>query len=150
MSTILDQWRPDSCSRLSCLCWCLRWNWRTGDILVIDTPGQVELFAFREASSHLVEVLGQGRASLAFLFDPMLSQTPSGFVSQMLLFLVHLDLAFNSQLSFQTDLLEPGSIRQNFEWGENLDVLEAARRICCRINGPKFQHLGGWICHWAT
>ncbi len=41
----------------------------SGDILVIDTPGQVELFAFREASSHLVEVLGQGRACLAFLFD---------------------------------------------------------------------------------
>ena len=47
----------------------------SGDIMVIDTPGQVELFAFREASSHLVEVLGRGRACLAFLFDPMLSQT---------------------------------------------------------------------------
>ena len=32
----------------------------SGDLLVIDTPGQVELFAFREASSHMVEVLGQG------------------------------------------------------------------------------------------
>ena len=43
----------------------------SGDLLVIDTPGQVELFAFREASSHFVEVLGQGRAALIFLFDPM-------------------------------------------------------------------------------
>ena len=57
----------------------------SGDMLIVDTPGQVELFAFREASSHLVEVLGQGRACLVFLFDPMLSRTPSGFVSQMLL-----------------------------------------------------------------
>ena len=55
----------------------------SGDILVVDTPGQVELFAFREASSHLVQVIGQGRACLVFLFDPMLSQTPSGFVSQL-------------------------------------------------------------------
>ena len=36
----------------------------SGDILVVDTPGQVELFAFREASSHLVQVIGQGRACL--------------------------------------------------------------------------------------
>ena len=28
-----------------------------GDIMIVDTPGQVELFAFREASSHLVHVL---------------------------------------------------------------------------------------------
>ena len=32
----------------------------SGDMLIVDTPGQVELFAFREASSHLVDVLGQG------------------------------------------------------------------------------------------
>ena len=29
----------------------------SGDMLIIDTPGQVELFAFREASNHLVDVL---------------------------------------------------------------------------------------------
>ena len=57
----------------------------SGDLLIIDTPGQVELFAFREASNHLVEVLGQDRSALIFLFDPMLSRSASGFVSQMLL-----------------------------------------------------------------
>ena len=31
----------------------------SGEMMVVDTPGQVELFAFREASSHLIETLGR-------------------------------------------------------------------------------------------
>ena len=57
----------------------------SGELIIVDTPGQVELFAFREASSHLIEVLGQDQAAIIYLFDPMLSRSPSGFVSQMLL-----------------------------------------------------------------
>ncbi len=99
----------------------------SGDMMIIDTPGQVELFAFREASNHLVDVLGQGRAALAFLFDPMLSQTPSGFVSQMLLSNIvqfRLGLPTANYLS-KADLLEPEVLEKILEWGERLDVLEA-------------------------
>jgi hypothetical protein len=99
----------------------------SGDMMIIDTPGQVELFAFREASNHLVDVLGQGRAALAFLFDPMLSQTPSGFVSQMLLSNIvqfRLGLPTANYLS-KADLLEPEILEKILEWGERLDVLEA-------------------------
>ena len=98
-----------------------------GDMLVIDTPGQVELFAFREASNHLVDVLGQGRAALVFLFDPMLSQTPSGFVSQMLLSnIVQFRLALpTANFLSKADSLEPEVLEKILEWGERLDVLEA-------------------------
>ena len=96
--------------------------------MIVDTPGQVELFAFREASSHLVEVLGQGRACLIFLFDPLLSSTPSGFVSQMLLSsIVHFRLGLpTANFLSKSDLLEPEILERILEWGENLDVLEAA------------------------
>ena len=99
-----------------------------GDIMVVDTPGQVELFAFREASNHLVQVLGQGRACLIFLFDPLLSSTPSGFVSQMLLSsIVHFRLGLpTANFLSKSDLLEPDILERILEWGENLDVLEAA------------------------
>ena len=30
----------------------------SGEMMIVDTPGQVELFAFREASNHLIETLG--------------------------------------------------------------------------------------------
>ena len=98
------------------------------DILIVDTPGQVELFAFREASSHLVSVIGQGRACLIFLFDPMLSQTPSGFVSQMLLSsIVHFRLGLpTANFLSKSDLLEPEALERVLDWGENLDILEAA------------------------
>lgn len=100
----------------------------SGDIMIIDTPGQVELFAFREASSHLVEVLGRGKACLAFLFDPMLSQTPSGFVSQMLLSsIVHFRLGLpTANFLSKSDLLEPETLEKIVEWGDNLSALEAA------------------------
>ena len=98
------------------------------DMLIVDTPGQVELFAFREASSHLVDVIGQGRACLIFLFDPMLSQTPSGFVSQMLLSsIVHFRLGLpTANFLSKSDLLEPEVLERIMEWGDNLDILEAA------------------------
>ncbi len=100
----------------------------SGDIMVIDTPGQVELFAFREASSHLVEVLGQGRSCLIFLFDPLLSSTPSGFVSQMLLSsIVHFRLGLpTANFLSKSDLLEPEVLERILDWGDNLDILEVA------------------------
>ena len=98
------------------------------DMLIVDTPGQVELFAFREASNHLVNVIGQGRACLIFLFDPMLSQTPSGFVSQMLLSaIVHFRLGLpTANFLSKSDLLEPEALERVMDWGDNLDILEAA------------------------
>ncbi len=99
-----------------------------GDLLVIDTPGQVELFAFREASSHMVEVLGQGQAALIFLFDPMLSQSASGFVSQMLLSnIVHFRLGLpTANFLSKADLLAPEDLDRVLGWGEDLDMLESA------------------------
>ena len=99
-----------------------------GDLLVIDTPGQVELFAFREASSHMVEVLGQGQAALIFLFDPMLSQSASGFVSQMLLSnIVHFRLGLpTANFLSKSDLLPPEDLDRVLRWGEDLDLLESA------------------------
>ncbi len=57
----------------------------SSDYVLVDTPGQIELFAFREASKAIVEALGGDRAMLTFLFDPALARTPSGFVSLLLL-----------------------------------------------------------------
>jgi GTPase SAR1 family protein len=54
------------------------------DYFIIDTPGQIELFAFRESSKQIVEKLG-GNALIGYLFDPLLAKTPTGFVSQVML-----------------------------------------------------------------
>ena len=100
----------------------------TGDVMIIDTPGQVELFAFREASSHMIEVLGNDQAAVIYLFDPMLSRSPSGFVSQMLLSSIvefRLGLPTKNFLS-KCDLLDEGELEKIMEWGERLEILEMA------------------------
>lgn len=55
------------------------------DYILIDTPGQVELFAFRESSKAIVEALTGERSLMAFLFDPALAKQPGGFVSLLML-----------------------------------------------------------------
>jgi GTPase SAR1 family protein len=55
------------------------------DYVLIDTPGQIELFAFREASKHIIGAFDINNSAMAFLFDPFLSKTPSGFISQVML-----------------------------------------------------------------
>ncbi len=54
--------------------------------VIFDTPGQIELFAFRQGSPMLVDKLSGGRAMLAFVTDAVLSTSPSGLVSQMMLY----------------------------------------------------------------
>jgi hypothetical protein len=55
------------------------------DYFLFDTPGQIELFAFRESSRQIVNKLGAEKALLAFLYDPFLAKMPAGFVSQIML-----------------------------------------------------------------
>lgn len=51
---------------------------------VFDTPGQIELFAFRPAFKMSISALGR-RSFMAFLLDPMLARSPEGFISLSLL-----------------------------------------------------------------
>jgi len=55
------------------------------DFVLIDTPGQVELFAFRQSSKVVIEELGKEASIVAFLFDPALARTPNGYVSSLML-----------------------------------------------------------------
>ena len=55
------------------------------DYVLMDTPGQLELFVFREAGKYIVEFLNPQRTIIAYLLDHALAKTASGFVSQLLL-----------------------------------------------------------------
>ncbi len=55
------------------------------EYVIIDTPGQLELFTFRQSSKVVVEQLGAETAMLGFLFDPSLARTASGYVSSLML-----------------------------------------------------------------
>ncbi|MBS7287171.1 MAG: ATP/GTP-binding protein [Candidatus Freyarchaeota archaeon] len=53
--------------------------------VIVDTPGQLELFAFRESGPIVTSSLGGTQSAVCFLMDPFIARTPYGFVSVMLL-----------------------------------------------------------------
>lgn len=96
--------------------------------ILIDTPGQTELFTLRHSSTKIVETLGKNRSVLLFLFDPFIAQTPSGFVSQLL-------LASTVQFRFRVpifnvlskaDMIEQEPLDKIVQWSDDLYKLEEA------------------------
>ncbi len=100
------------------------------DYALIDTPGQLELFAFRESSAHITEKLGEEDSMLAFIFDPMLARTPSGFASLLMLAAtVHFrfSLPFLNLLG-KKDLLLPEEEERILDWSSSENSLYEALR----------------------
>ncbi len=54
------------------------------DYVIFDTPGQMELFVLRQSGKFLIDKLGADQSIIGFLYDPIISKTPSGFISLML------------------------------------------------------------------
>lgn len=98
------------------------------DYVLIDTPGQIELFAFRESSKAIVDALSGDRSLIAFLFDPALARTPGGFVSLRMLsatveFRFRLPLV---QILSKSDVLSADQLREIAGWSDDPESLYAA------------------------
>lgn len=91
------------------------------DYVLIDTPGQMELFTFRQSSKHIIETLGKNNSLIAFLFDPFLSKSPSGFISQIMLCATtqfRFTLPISNVLT-KIDMLKKEEIEKIMNWVEN-------------------------------
>jgi GTPase SAR1 family protein len=56
------------------------------DYVIVDTPGQLELFAFRESGPYVAHNLSGENRVVLFLFDFTISSTPFNFLSTTLLY----------------------------------------------------------------
>ncbi len=56
------------------------------DYLLVDTPGQLELFAYRQSGKVVIDRLGADETVLAFVTEPGICKSPGGFVSSSMLF----------------------------------------------------------------
>ncbi len=95
------------------------------DFLLFDTPGQIELFAFRETGPIIVSSLGEESRMLIYLVDAALSKTPAGLISSLLLsasVLVRFHLPQLNVLS-RTDLLSESDMDQLTNWLDDSDQL---------------------------
>ncbi len=95
------------------------------DYFLIDTPGQMELFTFRECSGVIIKALNEERSAIVFLYDPLLSTTPSNFVSQVM-------LGSTTQFRFyipsinvlsKSDVLEEEKLNIILDWSKSPDLL---------------------------
>jgi GTPase SAR1 family protein len=100
---------------------------RTNYVLV-DTPGQLELFAFRSSSNVIVDAFGSDRSVIAFAFDPLVAKTPTGLISQIMLratvqfrFLVP-----TISVLPKVDLLSREEIEMIMRWSTSCEALNAA------------------------
>jgi len=97
------------------------------DYLLIDTPGQIELFAYRSSGQFLVQNLRIGEKMSIFLFDGALITSPVNFVSIALLatsIKLRLRLPAINVLT-KTDLIGK-KLKDILKWSTNLSALENA------------------------
>ena len=95
------------------------------EYVLVDTPGQLELFAFRESSNVIVEAFGKEKSMVVYLSDPMLCKTSNGFVSNMVLSSL---VEFRLQLPViniltKADLMKDEDRDRMISWFENYDSL---------------------------
>lgn len=93
--------------------------------VLIDTPGQLELFAFRQSSIDLVNALGRERSMIVYTEDPLLYRTANGFVSgQMLSMLVQFRLQIPIQnVLTKSDLIPEEQKERLIAWFEDPESL---------------------------
>ena len=97
------------------------------DYLIVDTPGQIELFAYRSSGPFLVENISSEEKTSIFLFDGALVNTPVNFVSIALLatsIRLRLNLPSVNVLT-KTDLIDT-KLKDILQWSTNLSTLENA------------------------
>ena len=99
------------------------------DWILVDTAGQLELFAFRETGPLIASALGFGsiQRSVSFLFDSNFVLRPNGFISTLL-------LAASVQFRFReipqinvlskSDLLDDDQVDMIINWSQDFQALE--------------------------
>lgn len=101
--------------------------------IVIDTPGQLELFAFREAGPLIIRsLIGDQKAASLFLIDSILAEDPSSLLSSLLLASsINLRIRL-SQINVlnKVDLIEDSAVERIVGYMENTD--DFIESLCSR------------------
>jgi GTPase SAR1 family protein len=98
------------------------------DYVLVDTPGQMELFAFRASGPFIInEMRCEGKAVL-YLFDSAFSINPMNYVSNLFLSLAVQTRFMVPQLQVlsKTDLLSEDDLEKILSWSEDEELLETS------------------------
>ena len=98
------------------------------DLVLVDTPGQMELFAFRASGPYIVNELTKEPKALVYLFDSVFSVNPLNYVSNMFLSAAVYNRFFQPQVHLlsKCDLLPRKEVDKITDWSANPQALESA------------------------
>lgn len=107
------------------------------DIALIDTPGQMELFAFRQSGPYLAAELTKETKALVYLFDSVFCSNPSNYVSNLFLSAAVYNRFFIPQVHVlsKSDLLPPKETQKIVDWSADPYALETS--IDEKLDGTK-------------
>ncbi|MHA1771142.1 MAG: ATP/GTP-binding protein [Candidatus Thorarchaeota archaeon] len=99
------------------------------EYIIVDCPGQMELFAYRNSGPLMVSELAADDPALAiYLLDANIARTPEGFLSSILLG-ISINMRFGlPQLNVlsKPDVLMSEKVEEIASWGEEPYLLETA------------------------
>jgi hypothetical protein len=107
------------------------------DIVLVDTPGQMELFAFRASGPYIVNELTKEPKAIVYLFDAVFSINPLNYVSNMFLSAAVYNRFFQPQVHLlsKCDLIPEKEVATITDWAVNPRTLENS--IEQRLEGTK-------------
>jgi GTPase SAR1 family protein len=97
------------------------------DVVIVDTPGQMELFAFRASGPYIANELTKEPKAIVYLFDAVFSFNPLNYVSNVFLSAAVYNRFFVPQLHVlsKCDLLPPEEANRIVDWSANPKALES-------------------------
>lgn len=107
------------------------------DMVLVDTPGQMELFAFRASGPYIVSELTREPKAILYLFDSVFCTSPLNYVSNLFLSAAVYNRFFVPQAHVlsKCDLLPPDNVNSLVDWSAKPKMLETA--IEERLSGTK-------------
>ncbi|MEM3832840.1 MAG: ATP/GTP-binding protein [Thermoprotei archaeon] len=102
------------------------------DYVLIDTPGQMELFAFRDTGVNIAKILGAKKNSaILFLIDSFSMRKPSIMASMLLLAASTYVKFMFPQVNVLTkiDKISDDDLKQIIEWSQDLTALSDALEL---------------------
>jgi len=100
------------------------------DILLVDTPGQIELFAFREGGRFIAKGLGDENHAIIYLMDAPFTRHPLNFVSNIFLAAAIYSRINHPQVYVlsKTDLIQEHETQRMVSWVTEPESFESSLR----------------------
>jgi len=96
------------------------------DLLLVDTPGQIELFAFRESGRFIATQLSEDNQAVMYLMDAPFTRSPLNFVSNLYLAAAVYSRIEQPQIYAvsKTDLVSEQDVDMIISWTSDREAFE--------------------------